>query len=128
MRRAARYQRDLGQQQLLLGVEHIEDGAGADTLLGARALERELVGLDRDGLRLDLLLRRVIVGERRAGGRHHRALGADDLLERLALERLGLPRARRGQPALEDRNPGVESDVLWVPGIGKRRRSCRRAR
>ena len=42
------HQRDLRVQQLLLGIEDVEDGAGADALLGAGAFERELVGLDRD--------------------------------------------------------------------------------
>ena len=45
-----RNQRDLRVEQFLLGIEDVEDGAGADALLGAGAFERELVGLDRDRL------------------------------------------------------------------------------
>ena len=109
---------DLRAQQLLLGVEDVEDGAGTDALFGARALERELVGLDGDGLRLNLLLSRIIVGKGGAGRRDDCALGADDLLERLAFECLGLPGARCGKPALEDRNLGVEPDRGLVAGPG----------
>ena len=106
------HQRDLRVQQLLLGIEHVEDGAGADALLGAGAFERELVGLDRDGLGLDRLLRRLVGGEGGAGRLDDRALGADDLLQHLALERLRLADARRGQAALEDRHSGAETPTL----------------
>ena len=104
-------------------------GAGADALLGAVAFERELVGLDRDGLGLDRLLRGIIIGEGGAGRLDDRALGADDLLEHLALLRLRLADARRGQAALEDRDAGAEPDrglrcpVLGTPAVG-----CRRGR
>ena len=79
-------------------------GAGADGLLGAVAFERELVRLNRDGLGLDRVLRRVVVGVVGAGGLDDGALGAHDLLERLALPRLGLPDAGCGEAALEERD------------------------
>jgi hypothetical protein len=44
---------DLAVQQLLLGIEHVEHVPGADRLLGAGALECELVGGDGNLVRLD---------------------------------------------------------------------------
>ena len=69
------------------------------TVCSARAaLERELVGLDRDGLRLDRLLRGVIIGEGGAGRLNDRALGADDLLERLTLMACACRMRAAGRP------------------------------
>ncbi len=43
---------------------------------------------------------------------------ADDLFERLALDRLRLPGPRRGQPALEDRNARIEPGRGLGAGVG----------
>ena len=102
-------------------------GARADGLLGAVALERELVGLDRDGFGLDRLLRRIVIGEGRAGRLDDGALGADDLFEHLALLRLRLADPRRRKAALEDRHAGAEADRwLRCPWLGNAPRYCRR--
>ena len=47
------HERDLRIQEFLLGVQHFDDGAGADALLGAVAFERELVRLNRHRLGLN---------------------------------------------------------------------------
>ena len=66
-------ERDLAVEQLLLGVEHVEHVAGADRLLGAGALERELVGGDGDLVRLDRLERRLVGWQRRSACWRRRA-------------------------------------------------------
>ena len=111
---------DLRLEQLLLGVQHVEDGAGADALLGAGAFERELVGLNRDGVRLDRLLRGFISGKGGAGNGDHRALGPDDLLQGLALDRLRLAGPGGGKAALENRYPGTEPGRRLRPGARAR--------
>ena len=70
------HQRDLRIEQFLLGIEDVEDGAGADAVLGAGAFERQFVGLHRDLVRCDRLLRGLVAGEGRAGVGDDRALGA----------------------------------------------------
>ena len=100
----SRHEQNLRVQQLLLGVEDVENGAGADTLLGPSAFEGELVGLNRDGFRLDCLQRGFLVGKSGAGGFDDGSLGPDDSLERLPLSRLRLADPGGGKPALEDRD------------------------
>ena len=111
-------QRDLRVQQFLLGVEDIEHGAGADALLGARAFERELVGLDGDGVGLDRLLRGVIGREGRTGRGDDGALGPDDLLQGLPLERLRLAGAGRGRPPWKIGMRALRPAVVWLPVLG----------
>src|SRR3546814_11674235 len=49
------HQGDLRVQKLLLRIQHVENRPGTDALLGTHALERQLVRLDSDRLRLDFL-------------------------------------------------------------------------
>ena len=108
----------LAVQQFLLGIEHVEDVAGADRLLGAGAFERQLVGGDRDRVRFDRLVRRDIGGVGAADVGDDQPLDADRLLLQLAAERLRLadrgPRRRRPDRAAADSEmPTLVAVVLF---------------
>ena len=118
------HQFDLAVEQFLLGVEHVEDGASADAIFGARAFERQLVGLHRDLAGSDDIERGMISGESGPGIGHHQALGGDALLERLALERLRLADSRGGKPALIERDACFARRCWWQC----RSAECRRYR
>ena len=75
---------------------------------------------------LDGLLRRIVSGKGGARRLNDRALGADDLLEHLSLQRLRLADPGGGKAALEDRNPGVQPGRCLRAGAGKASRSRRR--
>ena len=75
-------------------------------------------GLDGNRLRLDRALRGIVARKSRAGRLNDGALGANDLLEHLALLRLRLADARGGQAALEDRHACTEADRRsQLPGL-----------
>ena len=113
------HQQHLRVEQLLLGVEHFDDRARADALLGAIALERELVGLDRDGVGLDRLLRRLVGRESRAHVGHHQPLAADDLLEQLPSSACAWRTRAAGRPPWYSGIRALSPPVVCDPVFGK---------
>src|SRR6185312_16144924 len=110
----------------LLGIQDVEDRASANALFGACPFERELIGLDRDALSLDLPFRGLVIGEGGARGLDYRPLGPDQSFERFALQCLRLANSRGRQPALKDREARAETDRRFISRVRKAARAVAR--
>ena len=90
-------------------------------MLGAVAFQRQLIGLDRNGVGLDGILSSGVIGKGGARSLDDCAFRTNYLLQRLALLSLCLADACCGKTALEDRQRCAETDrrrgaAAWKAG------------
>ena len=116
------HQVDLGVEELLLGVEHIQQRALSHPLLLAHAGERDAVGRHCGGVRFHCRLRRLQLRPRRHHLRLHLRARLLDLLQALDVRVLGLAHACLHLAAGVERHRHPAGDQGRFRPVDQRRR------